>query len=186
MTLLGQGLTLPAVVRHLGVLTPAEVRSQAVLRAHRELVRAGLDRLRRLADADQGEEPAPGEAGSGESGGADADVRADARDQLVGTLQRSLDRLATRITDPRGAASAAEADSGADDTADGDARDRAVRAAYRRLLAEVDDAERSRLAELERSGAVRGEIAAELARSLDARAVGLSGFRPGAGTATAG
>ena len=52
VTLLGQGLSLPTLIRRLQVAEPDEVRRMA-LAARAAIVRAGLDRLRRIRDEDE-------------------------------------------------------------------------------------------------------------------------------------
>lgn len=104
VTLVGQGLTLPFVVRRLKVVSPVREAEFDLLRARHRLTVAGLQRLRELDESD-------GSATSGtpDTSGADGDLddldgarddpRAEALARASALYQRQLDRIERRLSE---------------------------------------------------------------------------------------
>jgi CPA1 family monovalent cation:H+ antiporter len=140
VTLIGQGLTLPAVIRRMGIQSAARDAEDQELSARLSMLHAGLDRLDTLG-------PALG-----------------CSDELVAQVRETYAQRIGRLEERRAALTSD------DETERQKQEQAArLRAANRRLAATMLDAEQSALNRLRISAAIDADLAQRLQRDLDVR-----------------
>jgi monovalent cation/hydrogen antiporter len=148
-TLVGQGLTLPLLIRALG-LPPDDQAEQQLRLARRALTVAALARLEELAVT----------AGSADS--QDSKGRDDLPQAVIADQRAHLEQQLGRLRMPVDGADRGDGREGGDGERQADAR-----AAARRLRREVLSAERSTLLTLRNQGKIEDEVLRRLERDLD-------------------
>jgi CPA1 family monovalent cation:H+ antiporter len=140
VTLIGQGLTLPAIIRHMGIRAAASEAEDQELSARLSMLQAGLDRLNSL----------------GPTLGCSDELLAQIRETYAQRIGRLEERRAALTTD--------------DETERQKQEEAAhLHAANKRLAATMLDAEQSTLNRLRLSAAIDADLAQRLQRDLDVR-----------------
>jgi NhaP-type Na+/H+ or K+/H+ antiporter len=191
VTLVGQGLTLPFLVRRLKVVSPAREAEFDLLRARHRLTVAGLQRLQELDESAGGGRPSGADPVDDDE--AEDDPAAEALARASALYQRQLDRIERRLAlfadgaadadgengvpepvpDPEAARATRAALPTVADPPGSDGYEDAVRAAFRADVDAVRETQRVELERLELRGAVGHQTADHLRSRLDAAELSL-------------